>query len=141
MQNNEKGMALITTLVLGLIALVFIGALLYILTTGTRISGTEKRYSTALEAAKGGAQFVINEILMGDLKCNGGNPCKTCSSSLSNDCKIDLPVSKLGNYEVNAYLLSKESSGVTAIYSVRVKSFNPDVPNEKAEIEFVYKVQ
>jgi len=52
-RKGERGIALITTLVLGLIALVIIAALMFILVSGTQISGISKRYTGALEAAKG----------------------------------------------------------------------------------------
>ncbi len=145
MKNNQKGIALVTTLVLGLIALAFIGALLYFLTSGTKISGVEKRYYTALEAAKGGANLVISNILSGDLKCNGSS-CTPCPTSISNTCKIDLIQSNFGNYSVEAYLLGKESfvdinGNQIKVYTVRVVAKNSNKPNEKAEIEFVYKVK
>ncbi|EDP73446.1 hypothetical protein [Hydrogenivirga sp. 128-5-R1-1] len=145
MENNQKGIALITTLVLGLIALAFIGALLYLLTSGTKISGVEKRYYTALEAAKSGAELVISNILSGDLKCNGTS-CTPCPTAVSNACKIDLNPSNLGSYSVESYLLEKEaftdiSGNSISIYTIKVIAKNFNKPEEKAEIEFVYKVR
>jgi hypothetical protein len=60
---NEKGIALVMVLVLSAIALAIMAGLIYMVTSGTQISGMEKRYKTALEAAKGGtdvAHQVIN---------------------------------------------------------------------------------
>ena len=142
MRNNEKGIALLTTLILGFVALAFIGALLYFLSSGTHFSGTEKRYYTSLDAAKGGADLVIAQLLKdGDLKCNGGSACTPCPTALNNNCKIDLSTTSLGNYDVQAYLLQKETAGVATIFDVRVIANNSSHPNEKAEIEFVYKIE
>ncbi len=143
MKNNEKGIALVTTLVLGLVALVFIGALLYLLTSGTKISGTEKRYYTALEAAKGGAELIISNLLQnGEPTCNGGSTCSSCPpTGYTNDCRIDLSPSTLGDYTLRAYLLRRENSGIDRIFTIRVIAEKNNSSNEKAEIEFVYKVQ
>ena len=141
--KNEKGIALLTTLVLGFIALAFIGALLYMLTSGTQMSKSGKVYTTALEAAKGGADLVITKIISNQVEC-GGVPCTPCPISPNNNCKIDLDVSQLGNYQLDAYLLSRKSfisAGTNYyLYAIRVIATNPNA-NEKAEIEFVYKVE
>lgn len=66
--KNEKGLALVTVLVLSLITLSIISTLVYMVIHGTRISGYYKRYETAREAAVGGAELggdLINE--RGDL--------------------------------------------------------------------------
>ena len=146
MKNNEKGIALITTLVLGLAALAFIGALLYFLTSGTKISGTEKRYYTALEAAKGGAKLIMANLLDSStpLTCNGSvcNPCPDPDNATNiNACKIDLSVSTLGDYDIEAYLLAHENDGISDIYTIRVKAKNTNNLKEKAEVEFVYRVK
>jgi len=142
--KNEKGIALLTTLVLGLVAVVFIGALLYILSTGTRMSGIVARYTTSLEAAKGGADLVITKIINDDLKCNGGNVCTPCPDLPNANCKIDLQVSNLGSYNLTAYLIGEDTTTyagtVYKIYAVRVIATKQD-SEEKAEIEFVYKIE
>lgn len=52
--GNEKGIALALVLVLSLIALGIMTGLIYMLTSGTQVSGVQKRYKTTLEAARGG---------------------------------------------------------------------------------------
>ena len=144
MKNNEKGIALVVTLILGVIALAFIGALLYFLTSGTKISGTEKRYYTALEAAKGGADLIIADILEdGDITCNNNQTCTPCPGTVSDDCKIDLSLTdnKLGDYTIEAYLRSVEATPTAKIFDITVISKNSNNPKEKAEVEFVYKIE
>lgn len=55
---NEKGIALVMVLVLSTIILVIMAGLIYMLTTGTQLSGMQKRYKTALEAGIGGADIM-----------------------------------------------------------------------------------
>jgi len=61
--RNEKGIALAMVLIISLIALTTMAGLIYMVTSGTQISGMQKRYKTALEVGKGGndiAHQVIN---------------------------------------------------------------------------------
>ena len=59
---NEKGIALVMVLILSAIALAIMAALVYMLTSGTQISGMQKRYRTALEAGVGGADVTFQLI-------------------------------------------------------------------------------
>jgi hypothetical protein len=61
--RNEKGIALVMALMLALITLVTVTALLYFIVQGTEMSGYQKRYQTAQEAAKGGVEFVARELI------------------------------------------------------------------------------
>ncbi len=60
--TNEKGVALITALILTAVALAVIGALLYMILSATQISGIQKRYKTALEASYGGKEVLYQAI-------------------------------------------------------------------------------
>ncbi len=160
--NSEKGIALITTLILGLVALTFIGALLYMLISESSTSGISKRYSTALEAAKGASEYVISSLLADTLECStpdGSVKCKcidldndlTCPGNTNQSqkaSKVVLPpeYSNLDGYKVDVILLAKEIAEDTAdekveIYSFKVVSKNSRTSEpEKAEINFVYKL-
>ena len=54
---SESGIALALVLVISVIALAIMAALIYMLTSGTQISGMQKRYRTAQEAGLGGADI------------------------------------------------------------------------------------
>src|SRR4030067_537165 len=60
--RNEKGIALVMVLVLSAIILIIMAGLIYMLITGTQISGMQKRYKTALEAGIGGADITYQII-------------------------------------------------------------------------------
>ena len=61
--HNNKGIALVTSLMFALICLGFIMALLAIVTQGTRVSGASKSYKTAIEAGYGAVDVVSRDIL------------------------------------------------------------------------------
>lgn len=60
--NNERGIALLTTLMLMVLGLGIVATLLYTTTQGTRIAALEQDYTKALDAAKGGADLLITMI-------------------------------------------------------------------------------
>ncbi len=61
--RNERGVALVTAIMLSLLALVIILVLLYIIGQGTKLSASSKRYKSALEASYGGAEVFTKEII------------------------------------------------------------------------------
>lgn len=62
--KNEKGIALVMVLIFSVIALAIMAGLIYMVTSGTQISGMEKRYKTALEAGYGGADVQYQIIAL-----------------------------------------------------------------------------
>ncbi len=54
--NSQVGIALVTTLLLTMIAIAIATATIYMVTQSTEVSGIKKRYTTALGASKGGAE-------------------------------------------------------------------------------------
>jgi hypothetical protein len=60
--RNENGVALVTALMLTLISLGIVMALLLMTTQGTKFSGMNKRYKTALEASYGGTEIFTKDI-------------------------------------------------------------------------------
>lgn len=71
-RQNEKGIALVMVLVISLMALAMVSALLYMLTQGTTISGSQKFYRTAEEASYGGVEVATQYLgTMGSLNVLG----------------------------------------------------------------------
>jgi len=75
---NERGMALAMVLVFSVICLAVMAALIYMVTSRTRFSGGQKRYYSAVEAAKGGA-----DILYQVIGAAAGGDTSTINTSLS----------------------------------------------------------
>jgi len=61
--RNDKGIALVTSLMFTVLALVITMSLLYMVTAGTRSSGAMKRYRTTTEAAYGGSDIVLKDLI------------------------------------------------------------------------------
>ena len=93
--RNEKGIALVSVLILSLIALSIIATLIYLVIQGTRFSGFFKRYETAREAGTGGAEITVdlinNQGMLPDLlsvfpkKCDCGLDDTPADNSVIND--------------------------------------------------------
>jgi hypothetical protein len=60
--RNEKGVVLIVVIILSAVSLVIMTALIYMITSGTQLSGLKKRYATALEAGGGGGDVFYQLI-------------------------------------------------------------------------------
>ena len=61
--RSQGGAALITALMLTMLALVIALALLTMVTTGTQVSSSQKRYRSSLTAAQGGVELLTREIM------------------------------------------------------------------------------
>jgi len=63
MLRNERGIALITALILALVGMLMTASLLYMAGTGIWTSGSKVRYQTALGSSHGGLNFFAKEII------------------------------------------------------------------------------
>jgi len=61
--GNERGAALIVVLMLSAVALVASAGILYMVAKGSFLMGQQKRYQSALEAARGGKESMIKVIV------------------------------------------------------------------------------
>jgi len=67
--NNDKGIALVSALILGSIGMLMVASLLLMVgDTGSWISGSKTRYQVALAAAHGGMNFFVKEIIQKGLR-------------------------------------------------------------------------
>jgi hypothetical protein len=61
--KNDKGVVLITTLMLTLIAFAIAMVMLYMVIQGTMLSGTSRQYKNSLEAAVGGVEIMTKDAI------------------------------------------------------------------------------
>lgn len=61
--DNQRGVALVTALMLGLFGMLMVLALVFMVTTGVWTSGAKVRYQRALDSAHGGIRFFVTEII------------------------------------------------------------------------------
>jgi len=139
--SNEKGMALMTTLMLGLISIGMIGGVYFAMTNSARTKGVSERYTQELEIARGIADYIRAGIFQEKVNEDGGIKCRTTGSDANATCDIntriiripfDAAIGKTNLTDVNATFLSFSDD----IYSIRVISRNTTT-NEHAEIDFV----
>lgn len=79
--NNENGIALVTSLMFTVLALVISMSLLYMVIIGTKSTGALKRYRTAIDATYGGVDVITKEVIFKAFDfqnySSGSNPFKT----------------------------------------------------------------
>lgn len=104
--KNNKGVALVTSLMLTLVTLGIVMALFYIITQSIKTSAATKRYRNVTEATYGGSEFIAFDVIGSAFKNQstaGGMSSKLVSIygnvdlavSVSNDCfrqKLSSPV-------------------------------------------------
>lgn len=62
--RSQKGIALLVVLILSVVSLMLMTMMLYMITSGTQVSGMQKNYKTALEAGFGGTDLVLKFIAL-----------------------------------------------------------------------------
>lgn len=60
--SENKGFALVTSLMFTLITLTIVMALLYMITQGTQMSAQQKKYKTSLDASYGGTEIITKDV-------------------------------------------------------------------------------
>lgn len=109
--SNNKGVALVTALMLTLITMGIVMALFYLITQSIKISAATKRYRNVTEATYGGAELVAFDLIGAAWKnysSSGGMSTKLVNSyanvnlavPVSNDClaqKLSSPTSRWTN--------------------------------------------
>ncbi len=84
--RNERGLALVVVMIFSAVALAIMAGLIYMVTSGTQISGIQKRYKTALEASSGGAEVIY---LMIGQRGDPGISLSNFSITASSTCLTD----------------------------------------------------
>jgi hypothetical protein len=130
--RNENGIALITSLMFTMLALVITMSLLYMVSSSIRTSGAIKRYRTTTEAAYGGTDIVVKDLIsasfafhdissatnpyskyMTDRFATTGNYTPTFSNCLR--AKLTSPKSKWAMACSNTTLNAKSGSDITFV--------------------------
>lgn len=149
--KNNRGIALISVLILTVLGMIITAGVSYLVVSGYRIFSVQKRYSTALDAAKGAYEVIVGKI--DQIKCAdspedaaSGN-CGTCPNYDQQNqqnqqivCMEDYSCiggSSNSCYEITSRLLFKSPP----LYAFEIESQKAGNPNEKAIVQFVYRVK
>ena len=160
--HSEKGIALVTTLILALVCLALIAGVMILLNVGTKLSGIKGRYTSSVEAAKGGIEDFLQNIPFNhkglasdtDYKCklqqdtsNWSTICTNhctgtnCSSHSSPSDVINFSdwSNTYGNYTVYCKIVdTKGTSGGDWFYTIEAVAKGNNTP-ESAWYTIVYK--
>jgi hypothetical protein len=71
--NNDKGVALITSLMFTTLSLVICMSLLYMVTSSIKVSGAIKRYKTVMDATYGGTEIMTKDLMVKALSYGSGS--------------------------------------------------------------------
>lgn len=124
--NNKNGVALVTSLMFTMISLVICMALLYMITSGARTSGSYKRYKTALDASYGGTEIVTRDLIGNALKIlPNATSSEFNSSFLSAMGSLNTPLFSTC-LQMRTNSPSKDWSGACANPNINPKS-SPDI--------------
>ena len=158
-RNKQEGIALFTTIILALLSFIVIFTIMHITTTAIKISGAVTRYTSALEAAKGGTEDIIHDIkavLVGSTLIGAW---RTGSlSKIDHEYSTSPPTTpktvienydwkkSYGNYEVYGFITSTHvvdlGLGKTRYYyNLEVVAINKNNPKaEKAWLSVLYQL-
>ena len=151
--GKEKGMALVTVMLLGVLGAAIIITIYYLSKNLSSMSGINTRYLAELEDAKGVANYIASTIMSAtrDLQC-GANGTLICMPNEAIDCNassrayLDIPqnVYDSSRHQVKAcYLFSVYDPNAIVPYTmygfwIQVSSATT---GERVEVDFVYKVK
>ncbi len=151
--REQSGMALITVLLLAVLGSALVIAIFYISKNLTSMTGISSRYSEELEDAKGISNYLAATILSAtrDLQC-GTNGTQICMPNQTIDCNassrasvyIPSNVYDSTRHQVKVcYLFSVDDPSAIEPYTmygfwIRVSNLTT---NERAEVDFIYKVK
>jgi len=165
-RHKEDGFALLTTLMLMVLGFGIVSTLLYMITHSTKTTRLGQAYTTALAAAKGGADLIINmmenelftppslagaagassdcleeKLTQATLDDNGTTNWRSCSDNSTNWDPVthpDLTVT-LANHQVFVKIIHTTKTNTNFFYLVNVRAQLPD-RREHVEISFLYQV-
>lgn len=166
-KQDEKGIALVTSLILSLIAVVLASAIMMLVVSSTKQSGTVKRYTSALEAAKGGVEEFLIDVKNSTWSSASDNwidehtcklkrdsstwpiACSFCSNSMEKCISHSNPSDIInnpdwqktyGSYTVYAKIVDTKGYIDGFLYNIEVVGTNNST-NEKAWINVLYQIK
>ncbi len=137
--RTERGVVLVVVIVLSAVALLIMTTLIYMITTGTQVSGLQKRYKTALEAGVGGSD-VFYQLIALRAETAGTNAFKANLDSFSLNSALTTAGTCQGLLSATTYtglaakLLTPSTSWVNCDRSVTIDPNTPTTYDMKIEL-------
>jgi hypothetical protein len=158
--NNQKGMALITAFMFGLISIGLVGAIYFAMQNATRTTGVEAKYTAQLEISRGISEFVRAAIREDVVNRPHGLQCcasQACTSHVPCDdgTFIDLSgfITEINNADTNnlqtnytnsdisaqfIFFVASKKTAPTYVFALRTR--NPDTNTIEATIDRGYSI-
>ena len=127
--QNNKGIALVTSLMFTLISLGIIMALLAIVTQGTRVSGANKSYKTAIDAGYGAVDVVARDIFPAVFR-------GVFDAGLYDEIDLEVPLAACFNQKVSFSTLNPDG---TSNWSSCAGNFTSLLSKESPDLTFNLK--
>lgn len=164
--HDKRGFALLTTLMLMVLGFGIVATLLYMITQSTKTTRLGQKYATALDAAKGGADMIINmmenelftppnlasavgvnadcleeKLTQATLGDNGTANWVSCTDQATTPDSKTAPdfTLTLADYQVYVKIIYRTDTSTNSLYVVNVRAEIPG-SQEYAEISFLYQV-
>ncbi len=163
--GNEKGMALVMTLMFILLGFAMVLTLIAMATEGIRLGGVDQKYRTALDGAKSGSEFLINMIRMEitvppNFLAAVGSSTPAClnqkltsvtsstnwssCSSFSQSSNVDPTIAPdivfvVSGYNVSVKIVDTKETPSAYCYTIITRAQAPQNPAERAEILILYE--
>lgn len=137
--RSERGVVLIVVIVLSAVSLLIMTTLIYLITTGTQVSGLNKRYKTALEAGIGGSN-IFHELIGLRAETAGTNAFTANLNSSNIYTALTTSVTCRGQVGTATYtglaakLMTPSTSWVDCDSSVTIDSAVPSTYDMKIEL-------
>jgi hypothetical protein len=132
--RNEKGFALITSLLITMLSLAIVMGLLYAISQNIKMQASQKIYRNAVEASYGGTDVMVNEILP---RFFSGDSPTTIRDSFTSDLNLQF-YSKEDGSCLDTKLKNAPSSWASVCTAAGSTNVNPRIaPDVKFELKGV----
>lgn len=132
--QNERGVALITTLILALIGMLMVSSLIYMVQSGIWGSGSRKNYQLALDAAHGGLNILTKDAVQAGIQgaklSELGNYGGLLTGVTSDDCfrqKLTQTTSAANWSSCNLADLTTPTSNPDAVFTLTFPAPQPNM--------------
>lgn len=133
--QNERGIALITTLILALIGMLMVSSVIYMVQTGVWASGSKKHYQLGLDVAHGGLNILTKDAVQAGIQGRAlstiGNYGGLLTGTTSDACfsqKLTLSTRDWDRNSCNLEDLANPQSNPDLRFTFRFPAPQPNIP-------------
>lgn len=137
--KNEKGFALITSLMFTMLSLVIAMSLLHMISSGIRTSGAMKIYRSTTDAAYGGVDIMIKDIINNNILNASTMTAAAFTTQMSNYVGGFNSATGFNSASANAECLQEKLTKPNSQWSAACKDFSLTANNASHDLAFQLK--